>query len=92
MRAGVIRFPVDPRMVPPEKVARRLGVTLAAFDAKRLDLEREGFPKPDGVLGTYCLEAVDKWIDRRAGLMPANGPVSDPALVLEMAGQRAWRK
>lgn len=91
-RAGVIRFPVDPRMVPPEKVARRLGVTLAAFDAKRPDLEREGFPKPDGVLGTYCLEAVDKWIDRRAGLMPANGPVSDPALVLEMAGQRAWRK
>jgi hypothetical protein len=87
-----IRFPVQPRMVGPEKIARRLGVTLAAFDAKRLDLEHEGFPKPDGVLGTYCLEAVDKWIDRRAGLMPANGPVSDPTLVLEMAGQRAWRK
>jgi hypothetical protein len=79
-------------MVGPEKIARRLGVTLAAFDAKRSELEREGFPKSDGVLGTYCLEAVDKWIDRRAGLMPANGPVSDPALVLEMAGQRAWRK
>lgn len=87
-----IRFPVQPRMVGPEKVARRLGVTLAGFEAKRPELEREGFPKPDSVLGTYCLEAVDRWIDRRAGLIPNGAPVSDPALVLEMAGQKAWRK
>lgn len=87
-----IRFPIQPRMVGPEKVARRLGVTVATFEEKRVDLEREGFPKPDGVLGTYCLEAVDKWIDRRAGLTSVGGPVSDPAIVLEMASSRAWRK
>ena len=91
-RATAIRFPVQPRMVGPEKIARRLGVTLTAFEGKRSELEREGFPKPDSVLGTYCLESVDKWIDRRSGLISATGPVSDPAIVLEMAGQRAWRK
>ena len=90
--AARIRFPVQPRMVGPEKIARRLGVTLVDFESKREELEREGFPKVDSVLGTYCLEAVDKWIDRRAGLLPTTGPVSDPAIVLEMAGQRAWRK
>ena len=87
-----IRFPVQPRMVGPEKIARRLGITLSAFNEKRPALEQEGFPKPDSVLGTYCLEAVDRWIDRRSGLTPAGAPVSDPAIVLEMAGQRAWRK
>lgn len=87
-----IRFPIQPRMIGSEKVARRLGVTLAAFTEKRPELERQGFPKQDPVLGTYCLEAVDRWIDRRAGLTPVGAPVSDPAMVLEMAGSRAWRK
>lgn len=87
-----VRFPIQPRMVGPEKIARRLGVTLAAFNDKRTDLEKHGFPKADDVLGTYCLEAVDRWIDRRAGLTPLGAPVSDPAIVLEMAGAKAWRK
>lgn len=92
MSRTALRFPVDPRMVPIEKVARRLGVSVAEFRAKQADLEREGFPRADGVLGTYCLEAVDRWIDRRAGLIPHGAPVSDPAVVLQMAGQKAWRK
>lgn len=87
-----IRFPVQPRMVGPEKVARRLGVTLAAFIERRAMLEAEGFPRPDPILGTTCLQAVDAWIDARAGLMPASGPVSDPATVERLAGQKAWRR
>lgn len=87
-----IRFPVQPRMVPPEKIARRLGVTLAEFRLKQAELEQEGFPPADRLLGTYCLEAVDRWIDRRAGLIPQGGPVSDPAIVVQMAGQKAWRR
>lgn len=92
MTRAALRFPVDPRMVPVEKVSRRLGVSVAEFMAKQPELEREGFPRADAVLGTYCLEAVDRWIDRRAGLIPNNGPVSDPAIVLQMAGRKAWRK
>ena len=88
----MIRFPIEPRMVPPAKIARRLGVTAAIFAEKRAALEANGFPKPDPVLGNYCLQAVDNWIDRQAGLHPAHIPVSDPAIVLEMAGRRAWRK
>src|SRR5690606_27461252 len=49
-RAASIRFPIQPRMVGPEKVARRVGVTLATFEAKRAELERQGFPAPDPVL------------------------------------------
>lgn len=89
---GVVRFPVQPRMVSPEKVARRLGVTPAAFSSKRSDLERDGFPMPDGVLGTYCLEAVDKWIDRRAGLIREDDPVSAQAAMLRAVRERAWAK
>lgn len=87
-----IRFAVDPRMVPVDKAARRLGLTSSEFVARRPDLEQAGFPKADALLGTYCLQAVDNWIDHRAGLTPAAAPVSDPAIVLQMAGQRAWRK
>jgi hypothetical protein len=87
-----IRFPVQPRMVGPEKVARRLGVTLATFEAKRPDLEREGFPKADRILGTYCLETVDRWIDARAGLHRENDPVSAQSEMLSAVRERAWAK
>ena len=91
-RSTSVRFPVQPRMIGPEKVARRLGVTPGTFAAKLADLEREGFPKPDGVLGTYCLETVDKWIDRRAGLIREDDPVSAQAAMLRAVRERAWAK
>lgn len=87
-----IRFPIQPRMVGPEKIARRLGVTLTAFREKRHELEQQGFPKPDGVLGTYCLEAVDRWIDQRAGLMREDDPASAQAAMLRSVRERAWAK
>ncbi len=91
-RAASIRFPIQPRMVGPEKIARRLGVTLTAFREKRHELEQQGFPKPDGVLGTYCLEAVDRWIDQRAGLMREDDPASAQAAMLRSVRERAWAK
>lgn len=87
-----LRFPIDPRMVPPEKVARRLGVTIAAFGEKRPALEAHGFPKPDAVLGNYSLEAVDRWIDVQAGLTPAGGLVSDPTLIEGRIRAKAWAR
>ena len=65
---------VDPRLVTPEKAARRLGLTLAAFEAVRDELEKHGFPKPLPVVGHYLLEAVDRWIDETSGLVSDGSP------------------
>jgi hypothetical protein len=42
-------------------VARRLGMTLADFEARRGELEARNFPQPDETSGLYCIEAVDRW-------------------------------
>jgi hypothetical protein len=59
--AGHIRFPVEPRDVPPEKAARRLHLTLAEFTAKLPALMDRGFPGPDPTTGMFDLEAIDLW-------------------------------
>lgn len=87
-----LRFPLDPRMIPPEKVARRIGVSPAVFAEKRAELERDGFPKPYSVLGNYSLDAVDRWIDKQAGITPAGQAITDPATLMERARSRPWRK
>lgn len=57
--------------VPPAMVAQRLGLTLEAFAATRVELERRGFPAPDETTGLYCIEAVDRWrLRRHARLFP----------------------
>jgi hypothetical protein len=56
-----IRFRVDPGDVPPEKIARRLHLTLAEFEAKFSELRRRGFPAPDPTTGMFDLEAVNQW-------------------------------
>ena len=42
-----MRFRVEPRDVPAEAAARRLGLSVAVFKEKLPDLYRRGFPKPD---------------------------------------------
>lgn len=79
-------------MIPPEKVARRLGVTAAVFAEKRQALETAGFPKAAPVLGNYCLEAVDKWIDVQGGLTRADDPVSAQAAMLRAVREKAWAR
>lgn len=85
-----LRFPVDPRMVPVEKVARRLGIGPAEFTEKRAQLEAAGFPAPEPILGTWCLDAVDRWIDARAGLTKPGAAVSDPSIAMERIRRQAW--
>lgn len=87
-----LRFPIQPRMVPPEKVARRLGITIAVFLEKRADLERNGFPKADSVLGNYPLDAVDRWIDGRAGLSRPGDPFSAQNEMLQAVREKAWAR
>jgi hypothetical protein len=56
-----IRFPVEPRDVPPEKAARRLHVTLAEFTFMLPALMDRGFPGADPTTGMFDLEAIDLW-------------------------------
>lgn len=69
----MLRFRVDPRDMPAEKVARRLGLSLACFDEVKGRLYARGFPPPDPDTGLYDLKAVELWMDRRSGLT-ATGP------------------
>ena len=62
---GVKRFRIEPRDVPPKGAARRLGKTLAEFDAILPNLIARGFPKPDPDTSHFDLVAIDKWCDAR---------------------------
>lgn len=56
-----LRFPVTPGDVPPEKAARRLGLTLDRFSDLLPQLLRRGFPPSDPDTGNYDLDAIDAW-------------------------------
>lgn len=56
-----MRFKVEARDVPPIAAARKLGLTLDAFNAKLGDLVRRGFPAADPTTGNYDLKAIDAW-------------------------------
>ena len=88
-----VRFAIEPADIPPEKVARRLHLTPAAFDTLKARLFARGFPLPDPDTGNYDLEAVDRWRKLRPGnrhLFPeltSGSPLSDSQLVPSM-GER----
>jgi hypothetical protein len=64
-KANSVRFAVEPRDVPPEKVARRLHLTPSEFDALLPALRARRFPNPDPTTGYYDLKKVDAWMDAR---------------------------
>jgi hypothetical protein len=76
-----MRFQVEPRDIPEEIAARRLGLSLEEFREKLSALLQRGFPAPDETTGRYCLEAIDQWRLRRfPHLFPApafEGPKID---------------
>ena len=72
LRGDAIRFPVEPRDVPPNKAARRLHMTLIAFETALPRLTARGFPRADPDTGNYDLKAIDAWMDRRSGLAIAS--------------------
>jgi hypothetical protein len=57
-----LRHRIDPLAIPPVKAARRIGLTLAEFDAKLPELFAAKFPPPNAA-GTYSLAAIDRWLD-----------------------------
>jgi hypothetical protein len=60
-----MRFRVEPRDVPLETAARRLGHSLAGFNAALPNLLARGFPTPDPDTGNFDLKAIDRWCDGR---------------------------
>jgi hypothetical protein len=56
---------VEARDVPPDEVSRRLGMSLADFNAKLPNLLARGFPRPDPDSGNFDLVAIDRWCDAR---------------------------
>jgi hypothetical protein len=60
-----MRFSVEPRDVPPEVVARRMGLNSSDFRAALPSLTARGFPQPDPDTGNFDLLAVDRWCDAR---------------------------
>jgi hypothetical protein len=60
-----MRFRIEPRDVPLEVAARRLGKTRAEFEAALPDLLARGFPQADPTTGNFDLAAIDQWCDAR---------------------------
>jgi hypothetical protein len=60
-----MRFRIEPRDVPQEVAARRLGKTLAEFNAAMPYLVARGFPQADPTTGNFDLAAIDRWCDAR---------------------------
>jgi len=60
-----MRFHVDPRDVPLEVAARRLGKTRAELETALPDLMARGFPQADPTTGNFDLAAIDRWCDAR---------------------------
>jgi hypothetical protein len=60
-----MRFHVEPRDIPPEIAAKRLGKTLAEFNASLPNLIARGFPAADPDTGNFDLRAIDRWCDAR---------------------------
>jgi hypothetical protein len=70
---------VEPRDVPPELAARRLGIELAAFNGNLSALLARGFPEPDATTGNFDLKAIEVWMDRRSGIAPTPVPAAKDA-------------
>jgi hypothetical protein len=60
-----MRFRIEPRDVPLEAAARRLGKTRAEFEVVLPDLLARGFPQADPTTGNFDLAAIDRWCDAR---------------------------
>ena len=63
-----VRYKVDPRLVPPQKAARYLHLTLRQFEDALPSLIARGFPRPCPVIGYFDLTAIDHWLDLQSGI------------------------
>ena len=60
-----MRIRTEPRDVPAEVAARRLGKSLVDFRTLLPNLIARGFPAPDRDTGNFDIVAIDRWCDAR---------------------------
>jgi hypothetical protein len=60
-----MRIRIEPRDVPAEYAARRLGRLLVEFNTLLPNLIARGFPRPDPDTGNFDMVAIDRWCDIR---------------------------
>ncbi len=58
-------YRVEPRDIPPELAAHRLGKPLVEFLALLPNLVARGFPTADPDTGNFDIYAIDRWCDAR---------------------------
>jgi predicted DNA-binding transcriptional regulator AlpA len=56
---------MTPAFLTDIEVAAKLGRSKNWFCDNRARLEREGFPRKDGLIGLTCVADIDAWIARR---------------------------
>jgi hypothetical protein len=81
-----VRYRVDPRLVPPQKAARYLHLTLRQFEGALPLLIARGFPHPCPVIGHFDLTAISHWLDQQSGigrLSPEHDAVDLEKTILE---------
>lgn len=64
-----------PRIQSKFQVVTRLGCGETKFDTIRARLEAMGFPQYDDILGGWDANAIEAWLDKRAGLSASCGLV-----------------
>jgi hypothetical protein len=83
-----MRFHVEPRDVPTEMAAKRLGKTLAEFNASLPNLIARGFPSADPDTGNFDLRAIDRWCDARHAHLFGDNSVMEARDASRVAKQR----
>ena len=61
-------FTPDPRIWNEFQVATRLGHSESWLHSHRAELETQGFPTKDEVLGGTDADAISVWLDKRSSL------------------------
>lgn len=64
---------------PPIAAARRMWLTLEAFNTALPELLKRGFPPADPTTGNFDLDAIDAWRRTRHPRLFPNAPTNGPA-------------
>ena len=70
MSRAKLPFMPEPRVWRACQVAARLGMSESTFGYRRKELEAQGFPRMDELLRGWDADAIERWLDARAGLAP----------------------
>jgi hypothetical protein len=76
--------PVTPRVLNTTTLCTYIGRSPTWLAENRSQLEAEGFPRPDPLLGGYDIRAVDLWLDHRSDILRPRAPAVGAA--------RSWDK